>query len=75
MTNGLLAKGTITTTNLEGPLAGKQVTDLISMIKSGGTYANVHTTANPMGEIRGQIVEGKTGSGATGGGTKQQTKA
>ena len=39
------------------------------MIRSGNTYANVHTTANPMGEIRGQIVEGKTGSGATGGGT------
>src|SRR6478672_132920 len=69
MTNGELAKGTITATNLEGPLAGKQVTDLISMIKSGGTYANVHTTANPMGEIRGQIVEGKTGMGATDGGT------
>ena len=65
MTNGLLAKGTIVNTNLEGPLAGKQITDLISMIKSGGTYANVHTTANPMGEIRGQIVEGKTGIGGT----------
>src|SRR6478752_4827173 len=69
MTNGELAKGTITATNLEGPLAGKQITDLISMIKSGGTYANVHTTANPMGEIRGQIVEGKTGISATGGGS------
>ena len=69
MTNGELAKGTITATNLEGPLAGKQVTDLISMIKSGGTYANVHTTANPVGEIRGQIVEGKTGMSVTGGGT------
>src|SRR6476661_5149420 len=65
MTNGLLAKGNIVNTNLEGPLAGKQVTDLISMIKSRGTYANVHTTANPMGEIRGQIVEGKTGIGGT----------
>jgi hypothetical protein len=66
-TSGELAKGTITATNLEGPLAGKQITDLISMIKSGGTYANVHTTANPMGEIRGQIVAEKTGTGATGG--------
>ena len=38
------------------------------MIKSGGAYANVHTTANPMGEIRGQIVDGKTGTaGATDG--------
>jgi hypothetical protein len=65
MTNGELAKGTITATNLEGPLAGKQIADLIDMINSGSTYANVHTTANPMGEIRGQIVEGKTGSGGT----------
>jgi hypothetical protein len=66
-TNGELAKGTITSTNLEGPLAGKQVKDLINMIQSGGTYANVHTTANPMGEIRGQIVAEKTVTGATGG--------
>src|SRR3954471_18317569 len=66
MTNGVLAQGTITATNLEGPLAGKQIQDLISMINSGGAYANVHTTANPMGEIRGQI-ESKTGMSATGG--------
>jgi hypothetical protein len=66
MTNGVLAQGTITATNLEGPLQGKQITDLIDMINSGGAYANVHTTANPMGEIRGQI-EGKTGTAATGG--------
>ena len=73
MTNGELAKGTITPTNLEGPLPGKQITDLISMIQSGGTYANVHTTANPMGEIRGQIVEGKTGTGRSGGAANTQT--
>src|SRR3954452_3698369 len=66
MTNGVLAQGTITATNLEGPLAEKQIQDLISMINSGGAYANVHTTANPMGEIRGQI-ESKTGMSATGG--------
>ena len=66
MTNGVLPQGTITATNLEGPLQGKQITDLIDMINSGGAYANVHTTANPMGEIRGQI-EGKTGTAATGG--------
>ncbi|MGN6629181.1 MAG: CHRD domain-containing protein [Candidatus Nitrosocosmicus sp.] len=66
-TNGELAKGTITASNLEGPLAGKQVKDLIDLIESGGAYANVHTTANPMGEIRGQIVAEKTGTGTTGG--------
>ena len=67
MVNGLLAKGTITAANLEGPLAGKQIKDLINLINSGDTYANVHTAANPMGEIRGQIVAGKTGTGMTGG--------
>ncbi len=55
MTNGLLTKGTIKSTNLEGPLAGKQIKDLISMIKSGDAYVNVHTQANPKGEIRGQL--------------------
>jgi hypothetical protein len=75
MTNGELAKGTITATNLEGPLAGKQITDLISMIKSGGTYANVHTTANPMGEIRGQIVEDKAGMGTSGGASNSANSA
>jgi hypothetical protein len=55
MTNGLLSKGTITATNLEGPLKGKQISDLISMIKSGNAYVNVHTEANPKGEIRGQL--------------------
>jgi hypothetical protein len=55
MTNGLLSKGIITSTNLEGPLAGKQIKDLISMIKSGDAYVNVHTEANPKGEIRGQL--------------------
>jgi hypothetical protein len=54
-TNGLLSKGTITATNLEGPLKGKQISDLISMIKSGNAYVNVHTEANPKGEIRGQL--------------------
>ncbi len=54
-TNGILSKGTITATNLEGPLKGKQINDLISMIKSGDTYVNVHTEANPKGEIRGQL--------------------
>ncbi len=55
MTNGTLSKGNITSTNLEGPLAGKQTSDLISMIKNGTAYVNVHTETNPKGEIRGQL--------------------
>jgi hypothetical protein len=53
--SGELAKGTITDKNLVGPLAGKTVADLVTMIKEGGAYVNVHTAKNPKGEIRGQI--------------------
>ena len=53
--NGLLKKGTLTSTNLSGQLAGKQISDLVNLIKGGGAYVNVHTTKNQNGEIRGQI--------------------
>ena len=49
------AHGNLRADNLEGPLAGKQITDLIKMIKDGDAYVNVHTVQNPNGEIRGQI--------------------
>jgi hypothetical protein len=53
-----MGKGTITASDLKGPLAGKQISDLVKMIKSGGAYVNVHTQQNQMGEIRGQIMGG-----------------
>lgn len=53
--SGVLSQGNATSSNLEGPLKGKQMSDLVNLIKSGGAYANVHTTQNPKGEIRGQI--------------------
>jgi hypothetical protein len=53
--NGQLKKGTLTSADLSGALAGKQISDLVAMIKSGGAYVNIHTTKNQNGEIRGQI--------------------
>jgi hypothetical protein len=47
--------GTITSADLKGPLAGKQVTDLIRLIEDGKAYVNVHTDRNSNGEIRGQL--------------------
>jgi hypothetical protein len=38
--------GTITSADLKGPLAGKQVTDLIRLIEDGKAYVNVHTQSH-----------------------------
>lgn len=56
--SGVLAEGTITAANLGGLLAGKTMADLVTEIEAGRTYVNVHTTLNPGGEIRGQIMAG-----------------
>lgn len=54
-TQGVLAEGTITAADLQGPLEGMSLSDLVAQIEAGNTYVNVHTDANPPGEIRGQI--------------------
>jgi hypothetical protein len=53
--NGTLTQGTITTSDLEGPFAGKSLQDVIAQIKQLKAYINVHTVDYPNGEIRGQI--------------------
>jgi CHRD domain len=53
--NGILSQGNITSDKLEGPLKGKQISDLVKLIEEGNAYSNVHTVQNPKGEIRGQI--------------------
>jgi Ca2+/Na+ antiporter len=50
-----LAQGNITASDLMGSLTGKSISDLVTKMQSGETYVNVHTDANPNGEIRGQI--------------------
>ena len=65
--DGVLAQGTITATDLVGPLAGMPLSVLVEAMRAKGTYVNVHTDdgvppANtgagdsPAGEIRGQIM-------------------
>jgi len=51
-TSGLLASGTITTTGV----ATISLDSLKTLIRNGRAYVNVHTAANPPGEVRGQIV-------------------
>lgn len=53
--SGTLAEGTFDPSKLTGPMQGKTVADLATAVFGGTTYVNVHTKANPQGEIRGQI--------------------
>ncbi len=54
--SGILAKGNITADTFQGPMTGKQISDLLTAMQNGETYVNIHTLQNPDGEIRGQIM-------------------
>ena len=60
--------GNITKDDLQGPLKGKEISDLVSLMSNGGAYANVHTDKYPKGAIRGQI-------SSTSGSTEADTSA
>jgi hypothetical protein len=52
--NEVSENGTITADKLEGPMAGKQVSDLAVAGTNGTLYVNIHTEKKSNGEIRGQ---------------------
>src|SRR5690606_16760941 len=63
--NGLLAEGTRTNEHIEADaeaceaLIGRPVRNIASLTGAafdGLIYANVHTLANPAGEVRGQLI-------------------
>jgi hypothetical protein len=54
-TNGILQQGVIRKANLVGILAGHELSELVDLMLDDKTYANVHTSLYPGGEIRGQI--------------------
>jgi hypothetical protein len=62
--NGTVGEANVTASNLEGPMKGKNVTDLVTAIKNGTTYVNVHTTDFPDGEIRGQLKDARAAASA-----------
>ena len=52
---GVIIKGMITASDLQGAMAGKTLKDLLTTMGDEKTYVNIHTSKNPNGEIRGQI--------------------
>src|ERR1700716_716162 len=55
--NGLLSQGTITAADFVGTLFGHPFSELLTDIRNGDAYVNVHTLTNhPGGEIRGQVL-------------------
>jgi hypothetical protein len=52
---GVNARGVLTAANLQGPLAGRPLSALINSIQNGVAFVTVSTSANPPGEVRGQI--------------------
>lgn len=56
-----MGKGKLTSSDLQGPLSGKQLSDLVGVMSNGGAYVNVHTQQHQDGEIRGQITSATSG--------------
>jgi hypothetical protein len=52
---GTLAEGSFTADDLEGPLEGQTIEDLVRLILADSIYLNVGTDAHKSGEIRGQL--------------------
>lgn len=50
--------GTISKGDLQGPLKGRELSDLLIVMRNGQAYVNAHTEIYPKGAIRGQIMSG-----------------
>ncbi|HEX2211673.1 MAG TPA: CHRD domain-containing protein [Longimicrobium sp.] len=56
VSNGSLSAGSVDAADMI-PSANVSYDSMLSLIRRGNAYVNVHTTAHPAGEIRGQIAE------------------
>src|SRR6266498_845442 len=52
---GQLSKGVLTSSDLSGPLIGKNITQLTALLNNGSVYVEVRTQAHESGEIQGHV--------------------
>ena len=73
---GIIIKGQIKVSDLQGPMAGKTLQDLQTAMGDEKAYVNIHTSKNPNGEIRGQIkVSGGNATSAESSGANSTAEA
>lgn len=73
---GIIIKGKIMASDLQGAMAGKTLKDLQTAMGDEKTYVNIHTSDNPNGEIRGQIkVSGGNATSAESSGANSASEA
>jgi hypothetical protein len=56
LTSPLEVSGVLDDSSIVNAACGSTIAMLYASIKAGGAYINVHSTENPAGEVRGQIV-------------------
>ena len=50
-----ISKATLTDGSIVNAACGATISELVDSMRAGNTYINVHSIANPAGEVRGQI--------------------
>jgi hypothetical protein len=63
----ILFQGDMKEEDLQGPMDGKEITDLVKLMSNESAYVNILTEKNPNGEIRGQLYMGQIQLDPTGG--------
>jgi len=58
--NGQLSKGVITANDLSGPLSGKTINDLASLMKNDSVNVVIRTQSHENGEIQGAVTPSTT---------------